>query len=115
MVHCLIILFSSPVQHREAEYAVRKAKMLRGAGHTVSMFLLGDGVYSASKPPSLKGGADVVADMAGLGDVGIVACSTCSAIRGVVTVISNAKIGGLEDIVQEIEAADMIFNYTAEE
>ncbi len=115
IVRCLFILFSSPVQHREAEYVLEKAAALSGEGHTVSVFLLGDGTYNASMPLSRKGAAEVVAGFAGLGGVNIICCSTCSAMRGVSTLIEKAKMGGLEDLVEEIETADAIFSYTAEE
>lgn len=114
-LRCLIVLFSSPVQHREAENVLEKAASLSVKGHTVTIFLLGDGVYSASMPLSLPGASDVVAGFAGLAGVNITGCSTCAAMRGVSTVIKNARMGGLEDLVEEIETADAVFNYTAEE
>ena len=114
-LRCLLLLFSSPVQHREAEHVLEKARTLSAAGHTVSIFLLGDGVYNASARLAEPGGAEVVAGFAGLTGVRLEGCSTCSAMRGVHTAIPGAKIGGLEDLVDAIENADAVFNYTAEE
>jgi sulfur relay (sulfurtransferase) complex TusBCD TusD component (DsrE family) len=114
-LHCLILLFSSPIQHREAEHVLEKARTLSAAGHTVTIFLLGDGVYNASAQLAKPGGAEVVAGFAGLNGVRITGCSTCFAMRSVNAEIPGAKIGGLEDLVDEIESADAVLNYTAEE
>jgi sulfur relay (sulfurtransferase) complex TusBCD TusD component (DsrE family) len=111
----LVILFSSPVQHREAEMARDRALSLIAAGYSVSLFLLGDGVYNASEMLLHPGSAGVVSSFAQMVGADIVCCSTCLAMRGVQNLIGTARKGGLEDLVDEMEEADIILNYTAEE
>ncbi len=111
----LIILFSSPVQHREAESARDRAQSLMAAGKKVSIFLLGDGVYNASEELIQPGNPGVVSSFAQMEEADIVCCSTCLAMRGVNRLIGTARKGSLEDLVDKMEKADIILNYTAEE
>jgi sulfur relay (sulfurtransferase) complex TusBCD TusD component (DsrE family) len=112
-----ILLFASPVQHRSAETAVRLAETAAGKGHSVTLFLLADGVYCSSRALLSAPEETVVHRFARLPpSVSVINCSTCARFRGLEddSLISVARNGTLEDLVELLSSADRFLAFTGE-
>lgn len=117
MGHLGLLLFVSPVQHRAADTVVDLAETAAAAGHSVSVFLLGDGVYLASRSLLTAPEEGAVHRLARLGDrVEVVSCSTCARFRGLREddLVPNARSGTLEDLVDLFGSADRLLSFTGE-
>lgn len=108
-----ILLFTSPVQHENSEHVLQVAHALRAAGNQVRIFLLGDGVYNASKSLVPESVETVVTRIRDEG-FDMTACTTCATYRGVDKVLPGARLGTLEDLVDMADDCDVFLNFTWE-
>jgi sulfur relay (sulfurtransferase) complex TusBCD TusD component (DsrE family) len=110
-----VLIFSSPVQHRNTEHALDVIRLLVEQGGSVNVFLLGDGVYNSQRKIADSGVDNAASSLSQL-RVTVVNCSTCARLRGIVEedLIGGAKNGSLEDLVEFVENADIVLSFTEE-
>lgn len=112
-----LLLFSSPIQHRGPETAVTIAEAAAAEGHSVSVYLLADGVYCTSRALLDAPEPTVVHRFRALPrSVELVNCVTCARFRGLGdgALLENARNGTLEDLVERITSADAFLAFTGE-
>lgn len=117
MGHLGILLFPSPIQHRVSEVGASLAEAAAQAGHAVTIFFLGDGVYHTSRAILEAGRDTVVTRFAHLpGPVRLINCSTCAHFRGLADddLIPNATNGTLEDLAELLTTVDRFVPLTQE-
>ncbi len=115
--HLGLLIFTSPVQHRAAETAVSLAEAATRTGRRVTVFLLADGVYCASRALLKAPEEGVVGRFARLPpSAEVVSCSTCARFRGLddTALIANARSGTLEDLSELLRSADRFLSFTEE-
>lgn len=110
-----VLIFSSPVQHKNTEHALEVIRLLVEQGGNVSVFLLGDGVYNSLRKIAVSGVDNAASSLSQLG-VTVVNCSTCARLRGIAEgdLIAGAKNGSLDDLVEFVEGADVVLSFTEE-
>ena len=112
-----MLLFASPVQHRIVETAVDLAAAAARQGHSVTMFLLADGVYCSSRALLSAPEESVLHRIAGLpASVELVNCGTCARFRGLDedALLPHARNGTLEDLVDLLSDCDRFLGLTGE-
>lgn len=112
-----VLVFPSPIQHRLSEVGVGLAEAAAKAGHSVTVFFLGDGVYHTSRAILDSGQESVVTRFARLPrEVRLLNCSTCARFRGLRDddLIPNATNGTLEDLAELLATVDRFVPLTEE-
>ncbi len=112
-----LLVFVSPVQHRAPDTAVAIADAAVGAGHAVSLFLLADGVYLASRALLNAPEETAVHRLSRLaGRAEVVTCATCARFRGLrdEDLFPGARNGTLEDLVDLLNSSDRFLAFTGE-
>ncbi|MEM3670605.1 MAG: DsrE family protein [Thermoprotei archaeon] len=113
MTGVLILLFTSPVQHRNAEKALSLAKAFSEAGDAVKVFLLGDGVYNGSNLFLSRFPDSAAGQLTELPSVNVAACTTCVKTR-CVDLSPKVFEGGLEDLCEYVEQSEITISLTSE-
>ncbi len=104
-----LLVFASPVQHRTPAIAAGLAEAAAAEGHVTTVFCLGDGVLVTSRVIAESDAEGPGARFARLAPgVSLVNCSTCAKFRGLGDgdLISNARNGTLEDLVDLLHRSD---------
>jgi sulfur relay (sulfurtransferase) complex TusBCD TusD component (DsrE family) len=118
MGHLGILLFASPIQHRSTDTAIALAEAASRQGHRVTVFLLADAVYCSSRALLTAPEEGAVHRLSRLpASADVVNCSTCARFRGLgdeSSIISNARNGTLEDLVELVRSADRFLAFTGE-
>lgn len=109
----LMLLFTTPVQHRNTERALMLAKSFVEAGDKVHVFLLGDGVYNGSSALISGEPAEAAAQLLSLPSVTVTACITCVKARRI-SLSPGVSAGGLDDLSEQLERCDTAISLTSE-
>jgi sulfur relay (sulfurtransferase) complex TusBCD TusD component (DsrE family) len=105
------VLTKSPLQSRFGETVNRLSLALLNAGHTVSVFLFLDGVFSAV--PALNHPGDRFEELLEKG-VRFMACKTSARQRGLLdaaSFIRGVKIAGLSDLADLLGGTDRLITF----
>ena len=118
MTKLLLFITQSPFQHESYDHATDIARNALERGHTVSIYLMMDGVYGPQstqngEPFNMKSISEQLADLTEKG-ANVSTCRVCMELRGVKdeTIPEGVDIGGLYDFSEMISESDVIISFT---